>query len=133
VAARLERSGSLGPDAEVHCAGTDLLRAASLMRGRERMIIIDATLSEPPGVEVLAHGQLHGQATGGAHTLDPVAALELLRAVDPEIAVAETFWILVGVSSVRLGKGLSPAVEALVPEVIRRCVAIALPGAPAHA
>lgn len=134
VATRLERSGRLGTDADVHCAGTDLLRAASLMRGRQRLVILDATLSEQPGVEVVAHGQLlHGRGTGGAHTLDPVAALELLRAVDPEIAAAETFWILVGVSSIRLGRGLSPSVEALVPEIMSRCVELALPGAPAHA
>ncbi|HSJ16145.1 MAG TPA: hydrogenase maturation protease [Longimicrobiales bacterium] len=133
VAARLEREAALAGTIDVHCAGTDLLHAAPLIRGRRRLIIIDATLQadDRPAVEVVPHGSLQAQRGGGAHSLDPVAALQLLRAVDSEIASVDAHWILVGVSSIRLGRGLSVAADRLVPEVIASVAALCRMMAPA--
>ena len=132
VAARLERDPGLEGAIDVHCAGTDLLHAAPLIQGRRRLIIIDATLTadDRPAVDVVPHGALEAQRTGGAHSLDPVAALQLLRALDGDIASVDAYWILVGVSSIRLGRGLSAAADALVPEVIASVAALSRLTAP---
>jgi len=55
-----------------------------------------------------------------AHHLSAPAMLALLRQVTPTLHDTEFTWILVTVSSARVGTRLSPEVAAAIPKVVER-------------
>lgn len=106
--------------ADVVCAGTDLFRLADQLRGRERIILVDAALTTEPELQVHAshHPPTALERRMHAHALDPVGAMDLLRALDPRVAATETWWLLIDVPEVRLGPGVSAETAAHVPEAV---------------
>jgi hydrogenase maturation protease len=133
VADRLRGHPRLPADVEVRLAGSDLLRAQNAIRGRERVVLVDAILGETPsdglGDErpgAVIRLDLDDLADHGAsvHQLPPTAALELLRATDP--AVREVPVELVGIVIERadMRNGLSPAFAARLGEVTERVLAL---------
>jgi len=122
VAVRLACDPRLPESAEVICGGSDLLRYAGEMEGRDRVLVIDAIQAdtEPGSVEIferpgcrLDDGQLDGQQDH-VHHLSPVQAIRLLE------TLKSVHCTLVGISvlSVEAGTGLSPAVAARMPAIL---------------
>lgn len=118
--------------AEVIHAGTDIFRHAHLLAGRHRVVLVDAALKSGGGVAIrlLSHPLPTAERRPNAHALDPVAAVQLLRSVIPELAAAEIWWLLIELPSVALGVGLSPAARDALPPALaalREVVLRALP------
>jgi hydrogenase maturation protease len=105
--------------------GTDLLREADRMEGRERVVLIDAELSDAEPGTVAVHEEPldeFEQRWDNAHGPSAVQAVGLLKAVFP--ALRETSFTLVGVAlpEVRFEQTLAgrfPAVVASVSDVLR--------------
>jgi hydrogenase maturation protease len=117
----------LSARADVICAGTDIFRRAGDLAGRDRIIILDAAIggAGAASVRVLPHPLPPASRRSNAHALDPVAALDLLRSLEPAIAAAEVWWLLVEVPGVTLGPQISADAAARLPEamaVLRRLV-----------
>jgi hydrogenase maturation protease len=96
------------------------------------VVLVDASETEPPGriaVRRLAGGHATAEAAGGGaggpwtHHVDAGSLLALAR----ELWAAEpdAFVVAVGVETIELGEGLSPAVERALPEVVETVVRIA--------
>jgi hydrogenase maturation protease len=76
--------------------GTDLLRHADALRGRELIVLVDAVTGADKNVTVREHGAPDlSEMQFSAHHLSAVQALTLLRWNDPEIAKARAVWVLV--------------------------------------
>jgi hydrogenase maturation protease len=90
------------------------------MERRRRVVLIDAVEGEVPGlVSVLRESPpLDGEQH--AHHLSAPAMLALLRQVTPTLRETKFTWILVTVSSARVGTQLSPEVAAAIPKVLER-------------
>jgi hydrogenase maturation protease len=118
VGARVAESLAGHVDADVLIGGTDLLRHAGEMEGRERVILIDAVESETAGTIIVTDEDPPEGPPGGAHTLSAPAAVRLLRQLMPEVRFT---WLLAGVRSARMGEGLSPELESALPR-LRQCL-----------
>ncbi|AEH23719.1 hydrogenase maturation protease [Pyrococcus yayanosii] len=111
--------------------GTDIFKLAQYYEGEERLIIIDAILSDElePGTLVHLSGEevferLKGEIRS-AHFMGAIDALRLLMALDERLARAEIHFVGVVVRRIELGMELSSEVEAAVPravELIERIV-----------
>lgn len=128
VAHILAADDRLPPDVEVLDGGTDLLRLHHALRHRCRVVLVDAVLSDAPaGTVVRLDPEAPEPPEGSAHQLSPMAAIRLLRAVDPVMAAVPL--TLLGVSIPRVcGRKLSPGVAAAVGRVVDR-VLLELAGA----
>lgn len=80
--------------------GTDLLRHAGELRGRELIVLVDVVENSDVEIRVLEHGspqlsdeQLH------AHHLSAVQALDLIRWSDESVRNARCVWVLLGRAS----------------------------------
>jgi hydrogenase maturation protease len=83
------------PDIDFVEAGTDLLRAAPHMRGRELIILIDAVDNPASPLTVLEHGSPDlSEAQEHAHHLSAVQALNLIRWTDDSVKQARCVWVL---------------------------------------
>jgi hydrogenase maturation protease len=127
VAERISADAELAARADVVCAGTDLFRHARELAGRSRVIIVDAALGDGRELEVRAipHPPPTSDRRSDAHALDPVGAVSLLRSLEPDIAAAEIWWLLIQVPQVALHAGLSPEAADRLPEAaaeVRRLV-----------
>jgi|ERR1035441_4668852 hydrogenase maturation protease len=109
-------------DADVLIGGTDLLRYAGEMEGRERVILIDAIESDVAGEITVTDEDPPEALSAGAHTLSAPAAVRLLRPLMPEVRFT---WLLAGVGSARAGEGLSPELAAAVPRLRERVMELA--------
>lgn len=129
VLERIARDAAVCDVADLLEGGTDLFRHADAIRGRECLVLVDAALSTAPAprLAVRRHPPASAPSRVHAHDLDPVAALELLRQVDPAIAEVDAWWLLVEVPELQLGDGLSPAVEEIVGAAAARLRALILP------
>ncbi len=107
----------LPPDVEALAGGSDLLRHASDVEGRRRVVLIDAVESAdaaPGTVTVLKDGLEERQA--GAHCLSVPQAMKILELVCPV-----SFTLLgISVAYVNIGQGLSPALEENLPSILTR-------------
>jgi len=114
----LANDRTLARRVDVICADTDVLSCAIQMERRRRVLLIDAVEGETPGsISVLRESPpLDGQQH--AHHLSAPAMLALLRQVTPTLRETEFIWILVTVSSARVGTQLSPEVAAAIPKVV---------------
>jgi hydrogenase maturation protease len=120
LAGRLAAEPELAERADVICAGSDIFRRAAELAGRRRVVLVDAALTTEAtcSVRVLPHPPPAPERRVHAHALDPVAAITVLRSVEPAIAAAETWWLLVDVPQLALGPGLSDSAAALFPEAL---------------
>jgi hydrogenase maturation protease len=114
VGARVVESLAGQVDADVLIGGTDMLRHAGEMEGRDRVILIDAIESDVVGEITVTDEDPPEGPPAGAHTLSAPAAVRLLRPLMPEVRFT---WMLVGVRSARVGEGLSPELAAALPRL----------------
>ena len=126
VGALLAESLAGRADADVLIGGTDLLRCAGELEGRQRVILIDAVQSEAesdvPGEITVTDEDPPEGLSAGTHTLSAPAAVRLLRHLMPEVRFT---WLLAGVRSVRAGEGLSPELAAALPRLRERLFTLA--------
>ena len=118
LAESLAQSLAGHPRAEVLIGGTDLLRCAGEIEGRERVILIDAVESDSAGEITVTDEDPPEGLSVGTHSLSAPAAVRLLRRLMPEVRFT---WLLAGVRSVRAGEGLSPELAAALPR-LRECL-----------
>jgi hydrogenase maturation protease len=118
VASRLASDARLPADVETIWGGTDLLRYASQMEGRSRVVLVDAVRdSAPPGtVAVFEGGAGLDDSQTNAHELSAVQAMRLLQMMTP------VRFTMLGVSilSATAGNKLSRALEAQMPAILNR-------------
>jgi hydrogenase maturation protease len=104
--------------------GTDIFSLSTHYHGEERLIIIDAILSEefPPGEIVhLQGGEVFEKLKGeirSAHFMGAIDGLKLLMALDERLAKADIHFIGVVAKEIDLGMDLSDEVERAVPGVV---------------
>ena len=122
VGARVVESLAGQVDADVLLGGTDLLRHAGEMEGRQRVILIDAIESDVAGEITVTEEDPPEGGPAGAHTLSAPAAVRLLRHLMPEVRFT---WVLAGVRSARMGAGLSPELAAALPRLRERLLKLA--------
>jgi hydrogenase maturation protease len=93
-------SPRLPDDVEVIEGGTDLLRVADQLHGRELIILIDTASTDQADAEwpmFLEHGSPNlDDAQHHAHHLSAVQALDLIRWSDESVRNARCVWFLVG-------------------------------------
>ena len=120
VAERVAADPEVAARADINCGGTDLFRRAPELAGRNRIIIVDAALTDAPDLQVRAvpHPPPAEDRRSHAHALDPVGAVNLLRSLDAAIAAADTWWVLIEVPRVALHPGLSAGAAAHLPEAL---------------
>ncbi|NJE06172.1 hydrogenase maturation protease [Thermococcus sp. M36] len=105
--------------------GTDIFRLSSHYKGEERLIIIDAILSEKfqPGEIVHLKGEEVFEKMKGeirsAHFMGAIDGLKLLMALDERLSKADIHFIGVVAKEIDLGMELSEEVEKALPEVVR--------------
>ncbi len=104
--------------------GTDIFRLQRHYNGEERLIIIDAILSEEfkPGEVIYLSGEeifekLKAEIRS-AHFMGAVDGLKLLMALDERLKNAELHFIGVVAKEVGLGMELSEEVEKAIPRVV---------------
>ncbi len=122
VVASLAAFPGLPRNVELIDGGTDLLRCADRMRGKQTIIVVDARLdAEHPGrVSVREDIDAPSRAGANAHRVPVTQSVELLRAVDPGLTSARFVFVTIGVSSVTLGEGLSLGTASAVPRAVER-------------
>lgn len=123
LAERLARDERLPPEIEVTEAGTDLLNCAGLMAGRACVTLLDAMLdpAEPGELRVFEGDFATLDATQpSVHQLSVPGSLELLKAAYPELRGARFRLLAVTVGSAEAREGLSPALEARLPDLVGR-------------
>jgi hydrogenase maturation protease len=121
VAERLASDPRLLPSAEVICGGSDLLRYAGQMEGRSRVLVIDAIQDDAePGSVVLLEGARSGldEHQAHVHQLSAVQAIGLLEM----LGSIRCTLLGISISSVAVGTGLSPALNARMPVILDRVV-----------
>lgn len=105
--------------------GTDIFRLSNHYSGEDRLIIIDAILSdelEPGSVLHLAGEEVFEKLKAeirSAHFMGAIDGLKLLMKLDEKLANAEIHFIGVVAKEIDLGMELSEEVERALPEVIR--------------
>lgn len=116
VGERVAESLLLRPDLpeeiDVIAGGTDLLRLAFEIEGRERVVVVDAAQEGAGG---------DGYRQEHAHHLSAALAAELLRAVTG----VPIELVLVPVEEARFGNGLSAGVRGLLNEIEERVLRLA--------
>jgi hydrogenase maturation protease len=117
VGARVAESLPAYAHADVLIGGTDLLRHAGEIEGRQRVILIDALESDTVGEITVTDEDPPEGLSSGTHTLSAPAAVRLFRRLMPGVRFT---WILAGVRSARVGEGLSPELAAALPR-LRQC------------
>ena len=122
VGVRVAESVDGHPHADVLIGGTDLLRCAGDIEGRERVILVDAVESDAAGESTVTDEDPPEGLSAGTHTLSAPAAVRLLRRTMPEVRFT---WMLVGVQSVRMGEVLSPELERALPRLRQRLMELA--------
>src|ERR1017187_3844291 len=93
LAESLAQSLAGHPRAEVLIGGTDLLRCAGEIEGRERVILIDALESDSAGEITLTDEDPPEGLSVGTHSLSAPAAVRLLRRLMPDVRFT---WMLAG-------------------------------------
>ena len=109
-------------DADTLLGGTDLLRYADEMEGRERVILIDAIEGDVAGEITVTDEDPPEALSAGAHTLSAPAAVGLFRHLMPKVRFT---WLLAGIRSARVGEGLSPELAAALPRLRERVMELA--------
>jgi hydrogenase maturation protease len=116
----LKDLSSQGAAAEYLDGGTQGLALLSYLADRRALIILDAVaLGAPPGTVHVLQGDgisaHHAVTAHGSNALELLAAARLLGDLPPSVTI-----IGVEPACIRTGIGLSPAVEAAIPEALSR-------------
>ena len=104
--------------------GTDIFKLQNYYNGEERLVIIDAILSEKfePGKIIHLKGEevfekLKAEIRS-AHFMGAIDGLKLMMVLDERLAKAEIHFIGIVAKEVELGMKLSKEVENAVPKVV---------------
>lgn len=93
---QLEHSAGGNDDVEFMHGGTDLLRLAKHMRGRDVIVLVDAASGADRTISLIEHGSRElDDAQAHAHHLSAVQSLALLRWSDEDIRRARCYWVLI--------------------------------------
>jgi len=117
VAERLACDPRLPECAEVICGGSDLLRYAGQMEGRDRVVVIDAVQGdmEPGSVEIFeGAGSGLDERQDHVHHISAVQAIRLLEMIKS----VHCTLLGISISSVAVGTSLSPKVAARMPTIL---------------
>jgi hydrogenase maturation protease len=111
---------SEGSAVEFLDGGTQGLALLSYLSNRRALIILDAVaLGAPPGTVHVLQGETisahHAVTAHGSNALELLAAARLLGDLPPSVTI-----IGIEPACIRTGIGLSPAVEAAIPEALSR-------------
>ena len=104
--------------------GTDIFLLQNHYNGEERLIIIDAILSDklrPGEIVHLAGGEVFEKLRAeirSAHFMGAIDGLKLLMALDERLTKAEIHFIGIVAKEIDLGMELSEEVERAIPEVV---------------
>lgn len=123
VAQRLADDPRAARDADILDGGTDVLRDADRMTGRERVILVDAILDDsPPGtVTVLeAEDQRIDRHRQHAHHLSAPEAVRMLKTLIPSLETTRFKFVLISIHAVREAAELSPELARELPRITRR-------------
>lgn len=122
IGRQLSRLQSLPEDVEVLLhGGTDLLRLAEAMEGRERVILLDAIDDPSPPGSLLVHngGFLEWPCSRqSAHQLSAPQALHLLKLASPGLNQVRFTLLGVAVGPVEMCEALSPAAAERLPSLV---------------
>jgi hydrogenase maturation protease len=125
---RLSHRADLPPSIETLQAGTDLLRQAGHLHGRERVLLVDAAV-DGDGIGTL---KLHDLAARGpcddgisVHQPSLARAVNQLRCLEPALERARFTLVSVAVPPGGPGTSLSPRLQAALPELERLLVELA--------
>lgn len=119
VAERLAAEARLPESMELISGGTDLLRYAGQMAGRERVVIIDAIQvdAEPGNVIALDAADLSlDTRQDHAHHLSAIQAIRLLEMTTP----AQFRLVGISIGSAGMDASLSPVLAARMPAILGR-------------
>ena len=115
-------------------AGTDVFLLQNHYSGEERLIIIDAILSDKlePGEVIHLQGEevfekLKGEIRS-AHFMGAIDGLKLLMALDERLAKADIHFVGIVAREVDLGMELSEEVERALPKVVELVEKLAASG-----
>ena len=123
VAELLAADRRLPAGAESFDGGTDLLRWADQMAGRERVILIDAMLGDegPGSIEVFEDDFRSLQTRQWTvHHLSPPQAIGLLRSALPALRDVRFTLFGIDIEGARAVPGLSPEIGRKLPEIVDR-------------
>ncbi|MGD8868275.1 MAG: hydrogenase maturation protease [Gemmatimonadales bacterium] len=123
VAGRLAKDPRATRYADILDGGTDVLRQADRMVGRERVILVDAILGDaPPGtVTVVEAGdQRIDRHREHAHHLSACEAVRMLRTIVPTLTATRFKFVLISIPSVRQASALSPELARELPRIVER-------------
>jgi hydrogenase maturation protease len=129
------RSDPRRPDDIEVLQATDILRIQDALEDRTRLIIVDALLDDGPWGRVLRFDDLDDLDTrsGSVHHLPPAQALMLLRCLYPAIRDVPITFLGVTVRDIRMGPGLSSALDTALSDVVGTVLAVlAVLAAPAE-
>jgi len=114
--------------------GTDIFLLQNHYGGEERLIIIDAILSDklrPGEIVHLTGGEVFEKLKAeirSAHFMGVIDGLKLLRALDERLAKAEIHFIGIVAKEIDLGMELSEEVERAIPGVVELVEKLAASG-----
>jgi hydrogenase maturation protease len=122
LAERLRADPRVPDHVEVICGGTDFLRYAAEIAGRQHVILVDSLLDRQAGDVTVITGCFQGLDShqGSVHCLSVVQAIELLRAVQPQLNSVRFTLFGVGITSASARRELSAALGASVPGLVER-------------
>lgn len=126
VAGRLATHARLPSHIEVIQGGTDLLRHADDLCGRDRVFLVDALLDDGPVGRIVRFDDVSVLDDGGssAHQLSPILVLRILRAACPEIQDVPITFLGVTIREVGVGERLSPELESRLDHLVDHLRAI---------
>ncbi|WP_456365256.1 hydrogenase maturation protease [Thermococcus sp.] len=105
-------------------AGTDIFLLQNHYKGEDRLIIIDAILSDslrPGEIVHLTGGEVFEKLKGeirSAHFMGAIEGLKLLMKLDERLAKVEIHFIGIVAKEIGLGMELSEEVEGAIPKVV---------------
>jgi hydrogenase maturation protease len=108
--------------AETLNAGTDLLRHADRLMGREEVILVDATIDGwvPGSVSVFDKEEEVEHHREHAHHLSACQTVRLLRTVVPSLAATRFKFVLISISAAHNATTLSPEIARALPRILDR-------------
>jgi hydrogenase maturation protease len=120
----LRELATKGSGAEFLDGGTQGLALLSYLANRSALIILDAVaLGAPPGTVHMLQGETisahHAVTAHGSNALELLAAARLLGDLPPSVTI-----IGIEPACLRTGIGLSPTVEAAIPEALSRALTV---------
>lgn len=120
VAGQLALDANVRATVDVIADGTDLFRYAGEMRGRRRVLLIDANLDENarPGTVTVQDSRCSAETGRSAHQLSLVDSVRLLELTEPDLENVCFTFVLIAIPRAAAGTALSPELERCLPQIV---------------